>query len=212
MAGNMKVSTYPVLLLIIVMMSGTLLISGYGLYLLKESLLESCKHEIKSILTHARHQSSIYIDQAVQGLISRKTAEKKVVETLSGLRGTGASYVWANDNNAIARVHIRPAVIGQYQKSYLEHMIRLKHHQFVFYVGTNIKPGTENITVKMNGVTKLPYWNWTVGYGIYFDDIDKTYWKFAIQLIYLTLFVLCVMVMVAIYVFRLNLNMLKNIG
>ncbi len=173
----MKLSK-QLMILIIIISIGYLLLGVYGLQSLKSNLITNRKHEIQSILTFARHQAQHYIDLYDNGKLSRKQAEDKVVDVLSSFRA-GTSYIWSNDNHGIARVHVKKSKIGQYQDSYPEHMALLKNADFNFTVGENYKPGSQDMVIKVNGITKLPQWNWVIGYGVYMDDIDATYWHFA---------------------------------
>lgn len=202
----MKLSKQLFLLTIIISV-GFVALGAFGLNALKTSLIESRKHEIQIVLTFAKKQSEIFIKQEQQGLISKEEAEKKVIELLSGMRD-GAAYIWANDNNSLARVHVKPEKIGQAQSSYKGDVARLSNKEFEFKVSTNTKPGTSEEVVKVNGMTKLPGWNWVVGIGAYMDDINSTYWSFATNFIMIALFIMAIVVAITIMILRMLLRKL----
>ncbi|WP_432461064.1 MULTISPECIES: methyl-accepting chemotaxis protein [unclassified Agarivorans] len=202
----MKLSRQLTYLMIVVIL-GFISLGIFGLTELKSSLIESRKHEIQSILTFARTQSQLYIDQNKKGLITREEAEAKVVEVLSGIR-FGASYVWSNDNKGMSRVHIRPEKMGIFQKSYQEHMEKLQNKDFAFSVGSNLKPNTNTKVIKVNGMTKLPGWNWVVGYGVYMDDVEQTYWDFAFKFLLIAAAIIIVVVGLTIFMLKLILSKL----
>ncbi|CAM3768991.1 Methyl-accepting chemotaxis protein 4 [Vibrio aerogenes CECT 7868] len=194
--------------LIVSIALGFVLLGLFGLESLRSNLIESRKHEIQSVLSFAKNQVSVYVKQEKQGLITREEAEKKAVEVLSGLR-FGASYIWSNDNHAIARVHVRSEKLGQFQKSYQGHIAELRNKDFIIDVGENVKPGTNKKTVKINGVTKIPGWDWVIGYGVYMDDLDATYWSFAYKFIAISVGIVLVVISIVLLIAR---SILKRLG
>ena len=174
---------------------------------LKTNLINGYQHEIESVLTYAKNQSLIYIDQEEKGLISRDDAEKRVVEILAGVR-SGHSYLWANDNNATTRVHIKTKTLGTFQKSYAPDLARLEASAsgFDFDVKLNAKPGLDHKVYKMNGKTLIPKWNWVIGIGVYMDDIDNAYWDFATKFIAIAATILAAIIGISVFMVRTILN------
>lgn len=74
----------------------------------------------------------------------------------------GSSYIWANDHNATARVHVKAEKIGSFQKSYAQDVAALQSaaSPFEFDVKLNSKPGLDHKVLKMNGKTFTPKWKW----------------------------------------------------
>lgn len=176
---------------------------------LKTNLVNGYQHEIESVLTYAKNQSMIYINQSEKGLISREEAEKKVVEVLSGVR-SGTSYLWANDNNANTRVHIKTQKLGTFQKSYAPDLAKIQASKtgYDFDVKLNAKPGLDHKVYKMNGKTLLPKWNWVIGIGVYMDDVDNAYWSFATQFIVIAGIILVAIIGISVVMVRTILNKL----
>ncbi|WP_432468208.1 cache domain-containing protein [Agarivorans sp. Z349TD_8] len=188
-------------ILMTVMLLGFISVGVTGFYTFKESLIEAKKQEIELLLNIARQQSAIYIEQYHQGLLSKAETDQKIIKFLSGMR-YGASYLWANDNNAIARVHIRERVIGQIQKSYVRHMENLVHEDILYVVETNIKPSNNTRTWKINGVTEIPEWKWVIGMGIYLDDVDNTLFTYISKFLISIVISMVVIIMTFIYSIR----------
>lgn len=188
-------------LMIIVAISiiGYAIIGAYGLYSVKANLVESRKHEIQTILSFARNQSNLYIQQSLNGQLSKTEAENKVVELLSGMR-EGASYIWSNDNHAISRVHPRAEKLGKFQDSYAGQMQQLQGKDYDFTVEENMKPGTDIKVLKVNGFTKLPDWNWVVGIGVYMDDIQEQYYAYARTFFLIATPILLIVVFISFYI------------
>lgn len=196
------------MILILVVVLGLLSLGAYGLYSLHTSLVDSRKHELEKVLTFAKLQAMQVIDQQVAGKIGRKDAEEKVIKILSQYRD-GASYIWSNDSNAIARVHIKKEKIGTLQKSYQKHIDSLRNTEFSFHVASNLKPGGSERVVKVNAITKLPKWNWIMGIGVYMDDLSNVFWAIAFRFIFIAVVVVIIVIMIVVFVSR---SIFKKIG
>ena len=203
---KMKLSR-QLIYLVIAITVGFVALGLYGLHSLKNNLIEGRKHEIQTVLSLAKSHAKIYIDQHNQGLLTREQAEEKVIEVLSGY-SFGSSYIWSNDNNAISRVHIRPEKLNKFQKSYKVQMAALQGKEFIFTVKNNKKPGTDKRVIKVNVGTKLPGWNWALGFGVYMDDINETYWEFALNLLLISLGIIVVVISLTILMFKRIINLL----
>jgi len=162
----------PLVTLLTVTLIGFLSVGIVGFHTLKASLVESKKQDVAAILNIARNQSARYVEQYEQGILTKQQADEKIIHYLSSLR-YGSSYVWANDDNGIARVHPRQEIIGQFQKSYPHHIAHLTDDNIYYLTKRNVKPVTNRIIEKTNGVVKLSSWNWVIGFGLYMDDVDK---------------------------------------
>ncbi|MFM2480894.1 methyl-accepting chemotaxis protein [Celerinatantimonas sp. YJH-8] len=200
--------TKQMVILVVASFLGLVLTAVFGLHSLKDNLVESRKHEIQSILMFARDQSLSYVHAADKGEISREEAEKRVVTLLSAMRH-GSSYIWANDNHAIARVHVNPEKIGLFQKFYAQHIQQLQHEMVPFRVVTNVKPGTQTEVLKVNGYIKLPEWNWVIGYGVYMDDVDSAYYNFAKTFLLVAIPIFIIVLFIALNVAR---SILRKLG
>ncbi len=194
--------------LIAVMAIALLLTGTLALKLLNNELIDGRKHELQTVLKLTLNQVNHWVELEQSGQISRQQAEQHVVDILSGIR-SGTSYIWANDNKGIARVHVRESVIGQFQSSYAKNMAQLEGKQLDFTVSNNTKPGTSELVLKINGMAKIPKWNWVMGIGVYMDDINSVYWKVVMSFSALSMLVLAIIIAIAIYIAR---NILNKIG
>ncbi|WP_421847435.1 methyl-accepting chemotaxis protein [Marinomonas sp.] len=188
--------------------AGLIILGALALTTLRENLIDSRKHEIEKILTLAKNQATYFVELEKAGKLTRPEAEQRVVDALSTMR-EGASFVWSNDNKAIARVHIRESELGTFQKSYQGQIQQLKNTDIVFKVAPSKKPGTDYKVIKVNGMSKIPEWNWVIGYGVYMDDLQSTFWRAAIYFIIAGLVILALIIAAAVYLAR---NILSKIG
>jgi methyl-accepting chemotaxis protein len=202
----MKLSKQLFILVIFVAL-GFLVLGAYGLNSLKSNLVEARKHEIKTVLTFAQKQAMIFVAQEQQGLLSHSEAEAKVIELLTGMR-EGSAYLWANGNDGLARVHVKAEKIGQFQSSYADDIKQLSTQDFVFKVSSNSKPGSTVEVLKVNGMAKIPTWNWVIGIGVYMDDIDDAYWSFATRFIVIALIIMGMVVASVTFMLRMILRKL----
>lgn len=195
-------------LLVLIVVVGFVLLGSFGLMSLRTSLVEARKHELQTVLTFARHQASVYIDQAERGEISRSEAEERVIEVLSAMR-EGDSFIWSNDNNAIARVHATASKVGAFQESYATHMAQLADQEIFYRVGESEKPNSTERVIKVNAISYLPGWNWVIGIGAYMDNVNAAFWGFATQFMIIAVVVLAIVMGIAVYMVR---NILGKLG
>ncbi|WP_111638670.1 cache domain-containing protein [Marinomonas shanghaiensis] len=155
----------------------------FALSTIKNHLIESRKHEIQSILTFSLSQVSHFVELEQTNQMSREEAEKNVIRVLSAVRD-GNDFLWANDANGIARVHIKDNVIGVFQSSYAKYIEYLEKHDFMFVVGESEKANTNALFVKVNGMTLLPKWKWMIGMGVYVDELNVEANKLAFSFLF----------------------------
>jgi methyl-accepting chemotaxis protein len=196
----MKTSTF-FWLIIAVIFNTTILATSFSLYAFKENLVESRKYEIATVLQFAQAQASIYVEKVRAGRITREEAEEEFVRILSATN-QGSDYVWANDSFAIARVHIRDEVIGTFQESYTKHLALLTNKEIIFDISSNVKPISDKRVKKINGITKIPYWNWIVGYGVYMDEVNQKFHRGAVKSVLINIVIISLGSLIAFLIRR----------
>lgn len=196
----MKLSSKLILitLLVLVSMSAIAYFTAKGM---KNEMIDARKHELQTVLAFTVNQAKYYIDQEKSGQISREQAEQSVVKLLSGMR-YGESFIWANDEHGIARVHVKKNVIGEFQSSYPKYIAELNKSPFSFTVGESTKPNSDQLYIKINGMTLLPEWKWMLGIGVYMDSIENKIFNFVIQLIGAMTAVVVLIVLSLFWAFR----------
>ncbi len=158
---------------------------------IKGSLIETKKNEVASILTFAKKQVAEQVSKGGK----QSEVEQRVIEVLSSYR-KGSSYIWANDEKSMARVHVRPDKIGTYQESYTRHVKILKNKEFNFVVGENLKPGANKSVVKVSAITMIPELKWVIGLGVYMDDVEEHYFQLANHLVLLSIGVILTVIII----------------
>ncbi len=199
-------------ILVILSAIGLVILSLLSLNIIKANLTDARKHEIQSILTLTKKQINHYVNLEKEGVFSREEAERHVIEMLSNIR-SGDSYIWANGNDARSKVHPNKEQLGKEQSSYQPSLNALADVEFVFSVGEYPKAGSSGLYSKMNGMTKIPEWEWVFGYGIYMDDLDADFADTVFDFSIAVIAILAVLTLAAYVVARAILkNILRNIG
>ena len=191
---------------------GLIVLSLISLNIIKSNLVDSRKHEIISILSLAKEQINHYVDLEKQGVLSQQEAKNKAIVVLSTMR-SGDSYIWVNGSDAKSKVHPNPDQLGKVQESYQPSLRALANTDFVFSEGDFPKAGSTGLYPKLNGMTKIPEWQWVFGYGIYMDDLNEDYQNTAFYFLMAGLAIITVIILAAIVLARIILqNILRNIG
>ncbi len=178
------------LVIVLIALLGLISLNSFSLLTLKDNMLQNRQHEIKTVLDLAVQEANYYIQLAENGEITREQARQEIINNLTHMR-KGSSYVWARDADGILLVHPLAEGIGKRDMSKLpdgsysyDRFVSLLQIQPYGFVKNDIlKPGTQSYVTKVNGITKIPGWNWIIGFGVFMDDVDKTFWSFARYLI-----------------------------
>lgn len=184
-------------LLLVTAMLGIALIVFASLDSIKTSLVETKKHEVSSLLSFAKKQASDAILQSR----SSEEAEQRVIAVLSTYR-LGNAYIWANDHNAIARVHVRSEKLGTFQSSYVRHVNLLKDKEFNYVVGEVSKPNSSEKVTKVSAITMIPELKWVMGLGIYMDDVEESYQQLGMRLLIYSGGILAVILLISSLIAR----------
>ncbi|ADZ89739.1 cache domain-containing protein [Marinomonas mediterranea] len=142
----------------------------------KNNLIEARKHEATELLRFAKQLAEYEINRFERGELSKPEAEFEIATLLSKF-SKGSSFIWANDHNAIARVHVKDDVIGKFQSSYAKYISALRDNEFHFIIGESRKPSSDELFLKLNTMTLIPKWDWMIGYGLYMDELNVQAWE-----------------------------------
>ncbi len=186
----MKLST-KLLVLVAAALLGVALLAGVALHTLRSALIDSRREEIITLLAKAEHLVSTYQALDARGTLTRDQAQQMAKEALSQLNANMKSYYWVTTSDGINLVHPNPAFIGTKAKgnrttsglsdseAYRDGMAR-SHFALVDVL---VKRGPDAaLEPKLQGVVAIPEWNWWIGTGFFYDDINAAFMKLAILL------------------------------
>lgn len=184
----MKVST-KLILLVGTTLVGVVCIAATTLSQLKQSLVESRQHEITNLLLKAEHLVLYYQGQEAQGKLTRDAAQTAAKAAISQLNADSKSYYWITTTDSINLVHPDPSLIGTKTggnrttmgdltdtQAYAQGLAR----QHVSLVDVLIHRSVNSaLEPKLQGVVAIPAWQWWIGTGFFYDDIDAAFWRIA---------------------------------
>jgi methyl-accepting chemotaxis protein len=177
-------------------MAGVVLVSTWSLISLRQTLLDERKAQINSVLVLTQAMLAHYQRLESQGALSAQDAQTRAKEAVSGLR-QGDDYVVIRTVDDILLVHADEQRIGKVdQGSKLpDGRFVTDHYRDILakadsgFVETMAnRPGQKDgpKLPKLNGVRKFSPWGWTIGYGLFLDDIDRAFRKQAVEFLVLS--------------------------
>lgn len=201
----MKIST-RLFVLVGSALLGVSCVVGSALYSLNYSLIESRKTEIVNLLTKAEHISRYYVQQQTSGKLNQAQAQEDAKKMLSELNSESKSYYWANDDKDLTIVHPNPDLIGKRSggnhtpsgmvdnEAYKQ---AVKENHFGLVDVLVKRSASEPLQPKLQGVVQIPEWNWMLGTGFFYDDINASFWKMAWELLAISLAIFVVVSIIA---------------
>ncbi|MBM3116913.1 methyl-accepting chemotaxis protein [Jeongeupia naejangsanensis] len=205
----MKLST-RLGLIVVCAVVGLVIIAGYALQTIRSTMLQERRAEIRLLLDLAANQIQHFQALEQSGKLSREDAQARAIEATSGL-SKGDDYVFVRSMDAKMLVHPNPKRVGKVDfgsklpdgrtthQAYLEVLAK---GDFGYTDIVTKRPGSEVEVPKINGVIKVPGWDWIVGFGVFTDDIERAYWHYALNFLIIGLIVLAVVVTVAVMMSR----------
>ncbi|MEN3112029.1 methyl-accepting chemotaxis protein [Uliginosibacterium paludis] len=176
----MKLST-RLILLVLTTLFGVLLVGGYGVIQLRQSMQEARRAQIENLLGMAVGMLDSLHKQETAGKLSTADAQARAAEAIVGLR-RGDNYLFARDAEDRFVAHVNPDRVGKLDKGtkmpdgrYVVELYRAalaKQGKTAFVEILQAKPGEKAQVAKLNGVTVYEPWGWTLGTGFFVDDIE----------------------------------------
>ena len=156
---------------------------------IRSTMLEDRQAQIESVVTFAGKLVGVYVAEEKAGRLTRDEAQARARQALSGLRD-GDDYVFARTMDGMILVHPDARREGKIDmggklpdgrttmQAYLD---ALKSSDFALVDTLTRRPNSEAMVPKINGVLRVPEWNWMLGFGLFADDIDAAYWNNALR-------------------------------
>lgn len=182
---------------------GLALVSGIGLHSLRKSMLSERKAQIENLLKMSVGLADHFHELETAGKLTKAEAQSRVVDSLMGLRN-GDAYLFARNDDDFMVAHPRPDRIGKHDPGSIQpdgrtasqtYRAELKLQGPIAFVTTAVaKPGgkADELFSKLNGVTRFEPWGWTIGTGVFIDDVEVTFRQSALLLALASLVVIAV--------------------
>ncbi|WP_321921130.1 methyl-accepting chemotaxis protein [Paraburkholderia guartelaensis] len=184
----MKVST-KLALLVGTALIGLLCIAAVTLTQLKQALVEGRQEQIQNLLLKAEHLVLYYQSLESQGKMTRLDAQAAAKTAVGQLNANSKSYFWVTTSDSINLVHPVAELIGKKSggnrttsgdltdtQAYAQGLAT--NHIALVDVLIHRTP-TSPLEPKLQGVVAIPAWQWWIGTGFFYDDIEAAFWRVA---------------------------------
>ncbi|MGZ7177787.1 methyl-accepting chemotaxis protein [Burkholderia gladioli] len=206
----MKLST-KLLMLVAAALLGIVLLAALSLYTLRGALVDSRRDEIVILLEKAEHLVDSYRAMQASGALTQEQAQQQAKAALSALNANSRSYYWVTTSDGVNLVHPNAKFIGTRAKgnrttdgltdseAYRAGMAR--DHFALVDVLVKRSPDAR-AEPKLQGVVAVPGWDWWIGTGFFYDDIDAAFTRLALWLGAITLVIAAALATIAWGVLR----------
>ena len=187
----MKLSSRLILIVAAVVI-GLGAISGFAVYKIRETMLEERQAGMSILLQLAARQAMRYQEMEKNGTLTREQAQHAALEALRGL-SKGDNYVFVRGGERFTTMLAHPdkrfegkvsdgGFLPGGKKRVLEgYLEATEKNEVGFLFNTSKRPGGEVDLPKVNGVTRVPGWNWLIGTGVFLEDIDASFRVYVIE-------------------------------
>ncbi|KAF1030063.1 MAG: Methyl-accepting chemotaxis protein II [Burkholderia plantarii] len=174
--------------LVVAALAGIVVLAATALTTLRGALVDSRREEIVVLLTKAEHLVNHYRDMQARGELSRDAAQQQAKAAVSALNANSISYYWVTTTDSMNLVHPNPIFVGKCVTGNLTTSGQTDSEAYraglaqahIALVDIAVKRSPDVPAVpKLQGVVEIPDWNWWIGTGFFYDDIDAVYWRLA---------------------------------
>jgi methyl-accepting chemotaxis protein len=184
MLGNLRISS-KLLVMVGLSVLGIVAVAGVGLSALRDNLLEDRKAKLQDVVLLARQAVDLDYQNSKKAGLSDAEAFERSKALLRTLRFGKEDYFYAFNQEGLVQSHPSPKVEGK-------NLIGAPDPDGVFFTRRQIelaaqgggfvsyrfpRPGAEAPSPKVSYATAFKPYDWTIGGGIYLDDIDAIFWS-----------------------------------
>jgi signal transduction histidine kinase len=179
-----------VLIIIAASLAGLLAMGSFGLYSMRQSMMEERRAQITQLLDFADAQLKYYQSLETSGKMTREEAQARAKESI-GAQKQGNNYFFIRTlKDDFFVYHPDASRLGKADnggmlpdgrttaQAYRDALAQSKDNKAFIELRT-AKPGSQDKTQfpKLNGALKFEPWGWMPGIGFFIDDIDARFWK-----------------------------------
>lgn len=211
-----------VLIIILASLISLLIMSLFGLYSMRQGMMEERRAQITQLLDFADSQLRYFHGLEVSGKMTREEAQARAKEAI-GAQRQGSNYFFIRSlRDDTFLLHPIASRVGKEDNGGLmpdgrtvaqanRDALAQSTDNKAFIELRTLKPGTQDqkLYPKLNGVLKFEPWGWMPGIGFYLDDIVERFWKQS------TVFLIVgslLLTLVSVLVFRMRLSILRQLG
>ncbi|HLJ21448.1 MAG TPA: methyl-accepting chemotaxis protein, partial [Stellaceae bacterium] len=184
MLGKLRIST-KLMVVIGVLVIGVVAVAMLGLVTLRQNLVEDRKIKLHDLVTTAQQVAESTYKRLSAAGVPEKEAVESAKAVLRGLRFGEADYFFVIDPEGVFIVHPNAELEGKSQWDLKDpdgvyitrELLKAAASGGGFVEYRFPKPGTTEPLPKLSYAVQFQSWHWTVGAGIYVDDIDAIFWS-----------------------------------
>ena len=211
MPSNLSVKSklYSLMFLSVAGALTVLILVVYSSY---NSMLESRKKELKHLIESAYSTIELNFAAVQAGHLTESEAQRKALDTLSGLRYDGSNYFWVNDFQPHVVMHpIKPELNGKDVSGLKDPNGKALFVAFVDKVnaeGEGIvdyywpKPNFKDPVAKFSYVKGFKPWGWILGTGAYVDDINAEFQSTLLKALGIVILITALLVWASLRIIR----------
>ncbi|QWT44886.1 methyl-accepting chemotaxis protein [Azospira inquinata] len=168
---------------------GILVLVTLALHTLHDSMLADRQSQILSVVRYGGKLVESFVAQEKAGTLTREEAQRRAIQALGSLRVEG-DYVFARRTDGYVLVHPDVRKQGKIDsggklpdgRTVMQAYLSALENRTEAVVDIYAKrPGQDDFIPKINGLERIPDWDWLVGYGMFVDDIDAAYRTYALR-------------------------------
>jgi methyl-accepting chemotaxis protein len=180
-----------VLIIILASLFGLLAMGSFGLYSMRQGMMEERRAQITQLLDFADAQLKYFHGQELSGKLTRPEAQARALEAIGAQKQGSNNYFFIRTlSDDYFVLHPIPSRMGKADdggklpdgrstaQAYRDALASGRDNK-AFIELRAPKPGSQDKTQysKLNGVLKFEPWGWMPGIGFFVDDIDARFWK-----------------------------------
>ncbi|MDP2572411.1 methyl-accepting chemotaxis protein [Vibrio penaeicida] len=152
---------------------------------LKDQMINERKQAAESLVQSGISQVNQIEKLVTQGKLSLEEGQARAIDLINTKRYGSSGYFWLNDIDGVMVTHpIKPELNGKNMVRHNTAYISKAFRQFVDTARTEgsgfvaydwPKPGSSELEKKVSFVGKSNQWNWVLGTGVYFTDVEQAF-------------------------------------
>ncbi|PKF77680.1 methyl-accepting chemotaxis protein [Vibrio sp. vnigr-6D03] len=152
---------------------------------LKDQMINERKQAAESLVQSGISQVNQIEKLVIQGKLSLEEGQTRAIDLINTKRYGSSGYFWLNDIDGVMVTHpIKPELNGKNMVRHNTAYISKAFRQFVDTARTEgsgfvaydwPKPGSSELEKKVSFVAKSNQWNWVLGTGVYFTDVEQAF-------------------------------------
>ena len=179
-----------VLIIVLASLLGLVIMGFFGLYTMKQAMMEERRSQITQLLDFADSQLQYFHGLEVSGKMSREEAQARAKEAISAQRKGSNYFIVRSIHDNVLLVHASAGRVGKVDpggkaldgrpvmEAYMDAINKGNTGQgFVELAAVRPNSGDKTLIKKLSGADKFDPWNWIVVIGFFVDDIEARFWQ-----------------------------------